>query len=197
MKRSIGILGIYLMLVTSAMAGTILYGTVRIDPYLPSAVLYDSNGSHYFPLLTYRFRPDVHDLKYDKNVPEKDRVKHINRFKLPLEATLNLVSFDKKTYVTKFQLTLFERNWLAYVGPKFFAGVYFETGGDDLKGGGLLKLADGSETIFIIEGKFDVINDKPVWISLHRNKYFDIEIDKSDYGVWLKLLQDLPVIVST
>jgi hypothetical protein len=187
-----------IFLVAPSIAGTILYGNVRINQRVPFAVLMDAHDSDHFPFPSYKFRPDAHDLKYDEHVPLENRVKDLSVFKLPLNATLTLISFDKHTKVAKFKLNLTERNWLDYVGGALNAGVFFETGGSYLKGDGSLKLANGENPEFIIEGKLETLNGKPHWISFNRNKYFDIEIENAfGYAVRLKLLQDFPVIVSS
>ena len=198
--RTIGLSFILsLSLVGNAMAGTIMYGKVRIDPNISGGYAYYHEACDDFPLKGYTFRPAAYDLKYNDQISLQDREKNLNDFNLRIDADLTLVSFDKDTGIYKFNLKLDGGDWLHYIG-RWPTGTLFETGGVSLKGGRSLKLADGKPLEFIIEGRLETINGKAQWISLNRNKYFDIEVKTSfncKYPVYLKLLQDFPVMVSS
>jgi hypothetical protein len=190
-----------LLLVTSSIAGTILYGTVRLNPHV-----YFSGQSvihEIFPDRLYGFYLHAYDLKYTGSVKFQDRVKELDQFTLSINADLNLTSFDKTTGFTKFKLTLKSFNSLSYLGKT--NSLLMFTGGAPLKEKSSLKLADGSEPEFIIEGQMKMVNGKATWISFNRNRYFDIDVEYFDnyvlkqkyYIVTLKLLHDFPVIVVT
>ena len=183
-------------------AETILYGTVKADPSLGKGYYFNDyydETCKKFPLTRHEFNLYGYDLKYDDNVPLQDRVKDLNLFSLPISANLTLISSNTNTGIYKFKLKLEGGDWLNYEGSVRFFSVEFETGGRPLRGNGSLKLADGEEPEFIIEGQLETINGKSRWISFNRNKYFDIEVETSyncKTSVELKLLHDFPVIVS-
>ena len=192
------------------MAGIILHGKIKsqggkYDRY--SNTSRNEKSCKQFPVKSYKFYPvKVYDLKYNDQIPKKDRIKKLYKFIIIPDAILKLISFDKDSGISKFKLTLKGGDWLSYTGSNYLSdgAALFETGGMTLKGNGSLKLADGTLAEFIIEGKFEVIDGKPFWTSFNRNQYFDIEIKKvaldpyyhCDNEVSLVRLQDIPVIVS-
>lgn len=194
---------ISILFVQPSIAGNILYGTIRSDKWESRSYLNNKGyikSCENFPMQLYEFNPKAYDLKYDDQVPQKDRVKDLSIFFLNPSASLKLISFEKTTGVTKFKLNLTGGDWLSFTGRGRGDGALFETGGTALKGGGSLKLANGENPEFIIEGKLETLNDQTRWISFNSNKYFDIKIEtffNCKNEVSLIRLQDIPVIVSS
>jgi len=188
------------ILIESSIAEPILYATIRPGKWNAGSILLTNSRSdgacEQFPISSYTFYPvDGHDLKYDNQIPMKDRVENLYNFVLRPYAELKLFSHNPKTGLTRFRLIL-SGNFLAYQG--WTDGVMLATGGTHLTGG-FLKLDNGDNPEFIIEGKMKVINGNAHWTSFRKNPYYDIKVEtffNCRFRVKLNLLHDIPVMIT-
>ncbi|MBV9575327.1 MAG: hypothetical protein JO149_01745 [Gammaproteobacteria bacterium] len=192
-------------------ANTLLHATLAFEKWETNTYLDYNYSAAEFPNTLYEFFPlETTTIYYDESVPKQHRIKNLNDFSLKLQGYMTLISYNAKNKNTKFILQIKGGDFLYYIGHDYAHNNFFETGGLQLiKGNGIIKMADGSPADFIIEGKIQAINGNEQWASFHKNKYFDIEVEKKincdavqsirgcKYRVRLVRLQNIPVIIST
>lgn len=186
-------------------ANTILFGTVK-EGSQDEKILGYTNTINYnesrerFPLKQYSVYMNAYDLKYPKNLSPEDQLKNIdnlNDFTLSIGGHLDLLSFDEKTGIYKFKLTL-KILGLDYTGTT--NKLLLLKGGVPLKGN--IKLVNEPSNYpptFNIEGRFAMVNGKATLISSNSNKYFDLEFREfgTSKAISVRLLHDFPIAVES